>query len=52
MNHMDATVFFTRPISLVLLSLGLITLVWPWAQEWYQNRMAKKLGVDLPKEEA
>lgn len=52
MNHMDLSVFFTRPISLLLLSLGLITLVWPWFQEWYQHRMAKKLGVDLPKEEA
>jgi putative tricarboxylic transport membrane protein len=51
MNHMDITVFFTRPISLVLLTLGVITLVWPWFQEWYQNRMAQKIGVDLTKEE-
>lgn len=50
MSHMDATVFFTRPISLILLLLGFITLVWPWFQEWYQKRMAAKLGVEVPKD--
>jgi len=50
MSHMDATVLFTRPISLTLLLLGLITLVWPWFQEWYQKRMAAKLGVDVTKD--
>jgi putative tricarboxylic transport membrane protein len=50
MFHMDWSIFVTRPISLVLLLLGVITLVWPWAQEWYQNRMAAKLSVDVPKE--
>lgn len=47
MSHMDATVFFTRPISLVLLILGALTLVWPWIQEWYQKRMSDKLGIDV-----
>ncbi len=50
MFHMDWSVFVTRPISLVLLIFAVITLVWPWAQEWWQNRMAAKLGVEVPKE--
>lgn len=40
--NMDLTIFFTRPISLVLLLLGVVTLIFPWLQEWFQRRAAAK----------
>lgn len=46
-SEMDISIFFTRPISLTLLVIGAITLVWPWIQNWYQQRLAKKLGVKV-----
>lgn len=49
-SEMDPTVFFTRPISLTLLVVAALTLVWPWFQEWYQNRTAEKVGVEGPLE--
>lgn len=50
MSNSDWSIFVTRPISLALLAVGLITLIWPWIQEWYQNRIARRLGVEVPKE--
>jgi putative tricarboxylic transport membrane protein len=44
---MDISIFFTRPISLTLLLIGAVTLVWPWIQDWYQQRVAKKVGVKV-----
>jgi putative tricarboxylic transport membrane protein len=49
-SNMDATIFFTRPISLCLLLVAALTLVWPWFQDWYQKRTAEKLGVEGPLE--
>jgi putative tricarboxylic transport membrane protein len=46
-SHMDYSIFITRPISLTLLVIAAITLIWPWAQDWYQQRVAKKAGVKL-----
>ena len=45
-SKMDISIFFTRPITLVLLIIAAITLVMPWVQEWYQTRLAQKAGVD------
>ena len=50
MSNSDWSIFVTRPISLALLAVGLLTLIWPWIQEWYQNRIARRLGVEVPKE--
>jgi putative tricarboxylic transport membrane protein len=50
MSDSDWSIFITRPISLGLLGVGLLTLIWPWVQDWYQNRIAKRLGIEVPKE--
>ncbi|HYF95264.1 MAG TPA: tripartite tricarboxylate transporter permease [Symbiobacteriaceae bacterium] len=49
MFDMNPMIFVTRPISLSLLLIGLLTLVWPWVQEWYQRRVAVRSGVPLSK---
>lgn len=46
-SHMDYSIFVTRPISLTLLLIAAITLIWPWVQDWYQKRVAKKVGVKI-----
>jgi putative tricarboxylic transport membrane protein len=50
MSEMDPAIFVTRPISLVLLILGAVTLVWPWVQEHYQRKVAAQSGVRAPGE--
>jgi putative tricarboxylic transport membrane protein len=49
-SEMDPAIFVTRPISLVLLILGAVTLVWPWVQERYQRKVAAQSGVRAPGE--
>ena len=45
----DWTIFFTRPICLALLVVAAVTLIWPWAQEHYQRRVAEQMhGVLRP----
>ncbi len=44
-TNMDWSVFVTRPISLVLLLIGALTLIWPWVQEFYQKKAMEKMEV-------
>lgn len=42
MSEMDATVFITRPISLVLFIIAALTLIWPWIQERYRKKVVER----------
>lgn len=50
MFKMDYSIFLSRPICFGLLLVAALTLVWPWIQDYYQNRMSQKLGMNIPKE--
>lgn len=38
MSEGSISVFFTRPISMALISLAILTLLTPFVKKWYQNR--------------
>ena len=42
-SESDWTIFFTRPVSLVLMLLSAVTLLYPAYRSWRDRRLAKPI---------
>lgn len=40
-------IFFTRPISIVLIILSVISALWPFISQWYKNKGNKERGQEI-----